>query len=69
MFHSKLLRVDHGQDIRLLTTMAAQKTSLIDPAVFQGLQSKIDDDTQARERLKDIIQDLEKHGDIQTSSE
>jgi len=42
-------------------------TSLIDPAVFQQLQSKIEDDTQARERLRDIVQELEKHGALSSS--
>lgn len=43
--------------------MAAPHANLIDPSVFAQLQSKIDDDTQTRERLKDIVQELEKHGE------
>lgn len=35
---------------------------LVDPAVFQNLQAKIDEDSSVREELKNILQKLEKQG-------
>lgn len=35
---------------------------LVDPAVFQNLQAKIDEDSSVREELKNILQNLEKQG-------
>lgn len=36
--------------------------ALVDPAVFQNLQAKIDEDSSVREELKNILQTLEKQG-------
>ncbi|MCJ1462185.1 hypothetical protein MMC07_000785 [Pseudocyphellaria aurata] len=36
--------------------------ALVDPAVFQNLQAKIDEDASVREELKIILQNLEKQG-------
>lgn len=35
---------------------------LVDPAIFEHLQAKIDEDSSAREELKNILQTLEKQG-------
>ncbi|KAF9736424.1 hypothetical protein PMIN03_004975 [Paraphaeosphaeria minitans] len=35
-------------------------SGMIDPAIFEGLQTKVDEDTAVRDELKDIIQALEK---------
>jgi len=35
---------------------------MVDPAIFEYLQSKIDEDSQVREELKNILQVLEKQG-------
>ncbi|KAL6709154.1 Translin-1 [Coniothyrium glycines] len=40
--------------------MAAQ-SGMVNPAVFQDLQARIDEDTVVRDELRDIIQALEKH--------
>ncbi|KAI9697759.1 MAG: hypothetical protein M1836_004435 [Candelina mexicana] len=43
--------------------MADQKTSgMVDPAVFEHLQTKIDEDAKVREEIKDILQTLERQG-------
>lgn len=47
--------------------MATPESSLVDPRVFQVLQSKIDDDTQTRDQIRDIVQSLEKQGDKRTN--
>lgn len=36
--------------------------ALVDPAVFQNLQAKIDEDSSVREELKNILQTLERQG-------
>ena len=36
--------------------------ALVDHAVFQNLQAKIDEDCSVREELKNILQNLEKQG-------
>ena len=36
--------------------------ALVDPAMFQNLQAKIDEDSSVREELKNILQNLEKQG-------
>ncbi|KAF2681446.1 Translin [Lentithecium fluviatile CBS 122367] len=38
----------------------AGQAGMIDPTIFEGLQTKIDEDTAVRDELKDIIQALEK---------
>ncbi len=42
--------------------MAAQDTGMVDPAIFEQLQAKIDADVVVREQLRDILQQLEKQG-------
>jgi hypothetical protein len=42
--------------------MAQTSSAMVDPAIFEYLQSKIDEDIEIREQLKSILQDLEKHG-------
>jgi hypothetical protein len=38
---------------------------MVDPAIFEYLQSKIDEDSHVREELKNILQVLEKQGGCQ----
>lgn len=47
---------------QLLQSQRIMPAGLIDPAVFQQLQGKLDDDSQTRDRIRDIVQELEKHG-------
>jgi len=35
-------------------------TSLVDPKVFEDLQTKLDDDAKTREQIRDSLQNLEK---------
>jgi hypothetical protein len=42
--------------------MATTTFGMVNPAIFEYLQKKIDEDTDVREKLKTIIQDLEKQG-------
>lgn len=35
---------------------------MVNPAIFENLQIKIDEDTQIREELRNILAVLEKHG-------
>ena len=35
---------------------------MVNPAIFENLQAKIDEDTQVREELRNVLQDLEKQG-------
>lgn len=45
---------------------AADSTSsgMVNPAIFDHLQAKIDEDAQAREELRKFLQDLEKQGNV-----
>ena len=38
---------------------------LVDPAIFEQLQTKIDEDNRVREELRNVVQALEKQGQIQ----
>ncbi|GME43972.1 Recombination hotspot-binding protein [Neofusicoccum parvum] len=40
----------------------AQRQGMVDPAIFEQLQERVDQDTTVREELRDIIQTLEKQG-------
>ena len=45
--------------------MATQEQAafgMVNPAIFEHLQTKIDEDSEVREGLKTILQDLEKQG-------
>ena len=35
---------------------------MVNPSIFAHLQSKIDEDAAVREELREIVQELEKHG-------
>ena len=35
---------------------------MVDPSIFENLQSKIDEDIEVREQLRGILQTLEKQG-------
>ncbi|KAF2800238.1 Translin [Melanomma pulvis-pyrius CBS 109.77] len=39
----------------------AGQSGMVDPAIFEDLQARVDEDTAVRDELKDIIQALEKH--------
>lgn len=52
----------YSSRLSTIIEMPISSNGLVDPQVFQSLQSRIDDDTQTRERIKDIVQELEKHG-------
>lgn len=41
---------------------------MVDPAIFEDLQAKIDEDTAFRDEIKDIVQTLEKQGNICSKS-
>ena len=46
--------------------MASTNTAdfgMVDPAIFEDLQAKIDEDTQVRDELRNILQTLEKQGE------
>lgn len=47
-------------------TADSDSHALVDPAVFQSLQAKIDEDASVREELKNILQNLEKQGRSET---
>ncbi|KAF2138815.1 uncharacterized protein K452DRAFT_255704 [Aplosporella prunicola CBS 121167] len=40
----------------------AEKRGAVDPAIFEQLQERVDQDSQVRDELRDIIQTLEKQG-------
>ena len=42
--------------------MADLQQSLVSSAIFEHLQSKIDEDAKVREQIRDILQDLDKQG-------
>ncbi|KAF2705738.1 Translin [Pleomassaria siparia CBS 279.74] len=37
------------------------QSGMVDPAIFEDLQTRVDEDTAVRDELKDIVQALEKH--------
>lgn len=37
-------------------------TGMVNPAIFEHLQTKIDEDSSVREELRNILQNLEKQG-------
>ncbi|KAK0664138.1 Translin-1 [Lasiodiplodia hormozganensis] len=39
-----------------------ERQGMVDPAIFEQLQERVDQDSNVREELRDIIQTLEKHG-------
>ncbi|KAF2251972.1 Translin [Trematosphaeria pertusa] len=39
----------------------AGQTGMVDPAIFQGLQARVDEDTALRDELRDLVQALEKN--------
>ena len=47
---------------------AADSTSfgMVNPAIFEHLQAKIDEDARVREELRNFLQDLEKQGKLET---
>ena len=49
------------------TAMADGKPPNVDPAIFQHLQEKIDEEGKVREELKEIVQTLEKQGRLTQS--
>lgn len=42
---------------------------MVDPAIFGHLQTKIDEDTQVREEIKNIVQALERKGTVHIHGE
>jgi hypothetical protein len=42
--------------------MTSSYSNVVDAAIFEHLQAKIDEDAEVREQLKGILQDLEKQG-------
>jgi hypothetical protein len=40
----------------------ASSSGTIDPKIFESLQSKIDDDAETRDQIRDILQVLERQG-------
>ena len=42
--------------------MATSQHGLIDPAVFESLQAKIDDDTKVKDEIRDVCHILDKQG-------
>lgn len=42
--------------------MTDSTPGMVDPAIFEDLQAKIDEDTAFRDEIKDIVQTLEKQG-------
>ncbi|KAK7612152.1 putative Translin-1 [Phyllosticta paracitricarpa] len=42
--------------------MATERSGIVDPAIFEQLQERVDQDSAVREELRDIVQTLEKHG-------
>ena len=49
------------------TAMADGKPPNVDPAIFQRLQEKIDEEGKVREELKETVQTLEKQGRLTQS--
>ena len=46
--------------VRLATMSSATTKGLVDPAVFEHLQSKIDEDSTLRQKVRDVTQILER---------
>ena len=42
--------------------MASSQHGFVDPAVFESLQAKIDDDTKVKDEIRDVCHALEKQG-------
>ena len=42
-------------------------TSTVDPNIFEQLQNKLDEDTQVREKLRNVVQSMERSDRIITS--
>lgn len=48
--------------------MSIHAAGLVNPKLFEDLQGKIDDDTQTRDTLKEIVQELEKREKVVLST-
>jgi len=46
---------------------ASQDHGMVDPAIFESLQAKIDEESEVREQIKNILQKLEKQGNLKLS--
>ncbi len=44
--------------------MVSSNTGMVDPRIFEDLQTKIDEDAQVREQIRTILQTLERQGRI-----
>ncbi|KAK4993447.1 Translin-1 [Elasticomyces elasticus] len=42
--------------------MANPSNGMVDPAIFEHLQQKIDEDTGVRDKIREVLQTLEKQG-------
>jgi len=45
-----------------MATTSSTSQSMVDPTVFQNLQAKIDEDSQIRQEIRDIVQTMERQG-------
>lgn len=46
---------------------ASNTTGMVDPKIFEHLQSKIDEDAQVRDEIRAILQTLERQGRVTAS--
>ena len=50
-----------------MTSTDAAAFGMVNPAIFENLQTKIDEDAQIREELRNILTVLEKQGRLESS--
>ena len=61
LFFVGLHSISYIVEITMMTSSSAT-SSVVDPAIFGYLQAKIDEESQVREELRNIVQTLEKQG-------
>lgn len=47
-----------------MADLASAVSGMVNPAIFEHLQAKIDEDSHVREELRNILQNLEKQGSV-----
>ena len=61
-YYTDLSRSTKMADTDMACASETRTQGMIDPAIFAHLQSKIDEDIEVREQLRNVLQDLEKQG-------
>ena len=50
----------HPRDLQTSTSAIMANPSMVDPSIFENLQTKIDEDAEARDQIRMILQTLER---------